>query len=68
MKTFKMTAVCNPSSFDSWFPGYSEGKEFEAADLESAQDWLNEQCAEAGTDEDHQYNENGPVAEELEEE
>ena len=65
MSKFKMTAVCNPSKSGSWFPGFSEGREFEAADHEAALDWISEQCAAAGTDEDPQYLENGPTAEEA---
>lgn len=65
---FTMTAACMPHSFDTWFPHFAEGEEFEAKDFDEAQDWLDEQCRQAGTDQDRWYMNNGPAAKEVESE
>lgn len=65
MKIFTMSAVCSPSKNEKWFPGFQEGLEFQADDLEQAQDWINAQCQANGTDEDPEYLDNGPIADEL---
>lgn len=65
MKTFIMTAECEPKGSAKWFDGFQDGSEFEAADSEAAQDWLNEQCRISGTHEDYNYVEFGPAAKEV---
>lgn len=62
MKTFIMTADCMPRDARNWFSGFNEGMEFEAESLELAQEWLDEQCAKAGTDADAHFDEFGPMA------
>lgn len=62
MKTFIMTADCMPRDAQNWFDGFNEGMEFEAESLELAQEWLDEQCAKAGTDSDAHFGEFGPMA------
>ena len=59
---FKMTAECNPRNHAQWFDGFQEGAKFEAENLEAAQDFLNAQCAAAGTDTDPNYDDHAPYA------
>ena len=65
-KSYIMTAECPPKSNDSWFPLFGEGDVIEGdfSSQEEAQDYLNEQCRMAGTDEDEYFIEHGPYAEE----
>jgi hypothetical protein len=44
MKTYFMVADSLPKTSDNWFDGFGDFVEFEAEDLEAAQNWLNEQC------------------------
>lgn len=65
-KFFVMTASCDPKNCDQWFSGFMEGEEFLAESQEKAQEWLDSQCEEAGTNSDPYYNEYGPAARETE--
>lgn len=62
---FTMTAECQPKTADKWFDGFQEGAEFFAKDQEAANEWLNEQCAAAGTNNDAHYQNHGPYAAEA---
>jgi hypothetical protein len=64
---FTMTAECAPKDSDSWFFGFSEGREFEAENQDAAQKCLDQKCREAGTDGDKYYDAYGPFAEAVEE-
>lgn len=62
MMTFIMTAECMPRDSANWFDGFKESAEFQAKSFEAAQEWLDEQCAKAGTDADAHYDSYGPLA------
>ena len=68
MKKFIMTSECMPHSSDTWFPMFGEGDVIEGdfSSQEEAQDYLDEQCRMAGTDEDEYFIEHGPYAKEEE--
>ena len=65
MKTFIMTAECQPKNHGEWFSDFKEGAEFEAESQDKAQGWLDNQCVEAGTDDDPHWGNYGPMAKEV---
>ena len=65
MKTFTMTAASNPLNSDTWFDGFIDGGEFEAENAALAQNYLNNMCYKAGTSDDPNYLDNGPIIEEM---